>query len=51
VTVLWNQWVHTEREVTANRLDIIIKKKRENVHTDKCGNTSGEKCHAKGGRI
>jgi hypothetical protein len=28
VTVLWNQAVHTDREVTANRPDIIIKKKR-----------------------
>ena len=29
VTVLWNQEVHTEREVTANRPDIIIKNKKE----------------------
>ena len=29
VTVLWNQAVHTEREVTANRPDIIIKNKKE----------------------
>jgi len=29
VTVLWNQAVHTDREVTANRLDIIIKNKKE----------------------
>jgi len=28
VTVLWNQAVHTEREVTANRPDIIIKNKK-----------------------
>ena len=35
VTVLWNQAVHTAREVTANRPDIIIKnKKRENFHND-----------------
>jgi hypothetical protein len=27
VTVLWNQAVHTDREVTANRPDIIKKKK------------------------
>jgi hypothetical protein len=27
VTVLWNQAVHTDREVTANRPDIIIKNK------------------------
>jgi hypothetical protein len=32
VTVLWNQAVHTDREVTANRTDIIIKnKKKENM--------------------
>jgi hypothetical protein len=31
--------------------DIIIKnKKRENMHTDRCGNASGQKCHAKGSR-
>jgi len=34
VTVLWNQAVHTDREVIANRIDIRIKnKKRENMHT------------------
>jgi hypothetical protein len=27
--VLWNQAVHTDREVTANRPDIIIKNKKE----------------------
>jgi hypothetical protein len=44
VTVLWNQAVHTDREVTANRPDIIIKnKKRGNMHTDKCGNTRKRK--------
>jgi len=32
VTVLWNQAVHTEREVTANRPDIIIKNKRKTAH-------------------
>ena len=32
-TVLWNQEVHTDREVTANRPDIIIKtKKRKHSH-------------------
>ena len=30
VTVLWNQEVHTDREVTANRPDIIIKNKKHN---------------------
>jgi hypothetical protein len=49
VTVLWNQAVHTDREVTANRADIIIKKqKRENMYTDRCGNTSRQKCCTKG---
>jgi len=32
VTVLWNQAVHTDREVTANRLDIIIKNNKERKH-------------------
>jgi len=29
VTLLWHQAVHTDREVTANRPDIIIKNKKE----------------------
>jgi len=33
VTVLWKQAVHTDREVTANRLDIIIKNKKEKTCT------------------
>ena len=33
VTVLWNQAVHTDREVTANRTDIIIKNKKEKTCT------------------
>jgi len=33
VTVLWNQSVHTNREVTANRPDIIIKNKNEKTCT------------------
>ena len=49
VTVLWNQAVHTDREVTADRPDIIIKnKKRENMHTNRCGNTRRQKCCTKG---
>ena len=49
VTVLWNQAVHTDREVTANRPDIIIKnKKTENMYTDRRGNTRRQKCCAKG---
>jgi len=51
VTVLWNQRVHTDTEVMANRQHIIIKnKKRENMHTDRCGKTSEQKCHIKGSR-
>ena len=33
VTVLWNQAVHTDREVTANRPDIIIKNKKDKTCT------------------
>ena len=29
VTVLWKQAVHPDREVTANRPDVIIKNKKE----------------------
>jgi hypothetical protein len=31
VTVLWNQGVQTDREVLANRPDIIIKNKKDTV--------------------
>ena len=31
--MLWNQAVHTDREVTANRSDIIIKNKKEKTCT------------------
>ena len=33
VTVLWNQAVHTDREVTAHKPDIIIKSKKEKTCT------------------
>ena len=33
VTVLWNQAVRTDREVTAKRPDIIIKNKKEKTCT------------------
>jgi hypothetical protein len=29
LTVLWNQWIQTDREVLANRSDIIIKNKKD----------------------
>ena len=50
ITVLCNQAAHTDREVTAQRPDIIrvIKNKRENMHTHRCGNTRRQKSHAKG---
>ena len=32
VTVLWNKAVHTDREVTAIRPDIIIKNKKKRKH-------------------
>jgi hypothetical protein len=45
VTVLWNQAVHTDREVKANRPDIIINNKKiENMHADSCGNICRQKC-------
>jgi len=44
VTVLWNQAVHTDREVTANRPDIIIKNKKEKT----CTLIDVQKCCAKG---
>jgi hypothetical protein len=31
VTVLWNQRVHTDREVMVNRPDVIIKNKKEKI--------------------
>ena len=31
VTVLWSPAVHTDREITAHRPDIIIKNKKENI--------------------
>jgi len=48
VTVLWNQSVHTGREVTANRPDIIIKNKKGKHANYRCGNTHRQKCCAKG---
>jgi len=32
VTVLWNHAVHTDREIIANRPDIIIKNKKEKTY-------------------
>jgi hypothetical protein len=38
VTVLWNPVVHTDREITTNKSDIIIKKKKKKMHAVRCGN-------------
>ena len=44
-----NNNIHTDREVTTNRPDIIIKNKKwENMHADRCGNTCRQECCAKG---
>jgi FtsZ-interacting cell division protein ZipA len=49
IIVLWNQAVHTEREVTKKRQEIKKKKKkRENMHADRCGNTRRQKYCPKG---
>ena len=39
--------VHTDRAVTANRPDMIIKTKEENTHTERCGNTCWQKWSCK----
>jgi hypothetical protein len=41
ITVLWNQVVQADREVLANRPDMIIKKERYNLLIDRCSNTIG----------
>ena len=40
--------MHTDREVTLNKPDIIIKsvRERENMQTDRCGSTCGQIYHA-----
>jgi hypothetical protein len=43
----WKQAVQTDREVTANRIDIIITKKEKTCMLID-GNTRGQKCRAKG---
>ena len=49
VTELWSQRVHTEREVTANRPDVIItSKKLGNMHTDRRGKRCCQEMSAKG---
>jgi len=48
VTMLWNQAIHTDREVTANKSYIIIENKKDKTCTLRCGNTRRQKCCAKG---
>jgi len=40
IKVLWNRGVHKDREITAIRPDMNKNKKKENIHTDRCGSTS-----------
>jgi hypothetical protein len=40
--------MESDREVTANRPDTIIKHSK--MPTDRCGNTCGQKLYAKGSR-
>jgi hypothetical protein len=41
VAMFWNQSVHKNREVMANRVDRLIKNKTEkNMYTSRCGNTA-----------
>jgi hypothetical protein len=47
VCVLWNRGVHAGRK---GRPGIIIRKEKTCEFIDRCGNTSGQKCHAKGSR-
>jgi hypothetical protein len=48
VTVLWNQAVHTDREVTANRTDIIIKKREKTCTLIDVAIPRTQKCRVKG---
>ena len=50
LTVLLNQGVHTERNVTANSSKITIKNKKQEkkMHNDRCSNTSAQDCQTKG---
>jgi hypothetical protein len=43
VTVLWNQAVHTDREATANRTDIITKNKKEKTCTPTDASTPADR--------
>jgi hypothetical protein len=39
MSLLWNQAVHTDREVVANGSDIITKNKKEGMLANRYGNT------------
>ena len=51
-TVSWNREILTDRGVTANKPEIVIKNKNEteNLHTDRRGNTNGQAYYKKGSR-
>jgi hypothetical protein len=49
--MLCKQGLHTDKEIVINKLDISIKnkkKRKEDVRTDRSGNTSGEECQDRG---
>jgi hypothetical protein len=48
VTVLWNQAVHTDREVTTNTPDLIINNKKEKTCTLTDVAITEDECRAKG---
>jgi hypothetical protein len=49
--VLWNREVLTNRGVTANKPETIMKNNKiENLHIDRNGNTGGKAYDGKGGR-
>jgi len=50
--VLWNREILTDRGVTANMAEIVIKDKSKtgNLHTDRRGNTNGQTYYEKGSR-
>jgi hypothetical protein len=50
VTALWNQELSTDREVTKNRPDLIIKKQAEKPCILIDVATPADKCHAKGSK-
>jgi hypothetical protein len=49
MTVLWNQGVHKDRELW-QQARYLIRNEQDKTCKLTCGDTSGQKCHAKGSR-